>query len=360
MATFFQRVRRAIVTELSPPQAPTAAPPAPASPVETTAQPAAHIPLDVASVRVVAPWALVAPAGRPDPAAVARVADAVRRARDDATPVQVHLHLDGAEAPGDWALRETAEHYAATVGALARELGQRGAAPDVWLTLVRPWASIVEGPPAPPYALTSAHVARAHHAVLGHGLAALALRAADPAARVGIVLDQVVHVPTDDERSADLHAVHDADTRRNHLLLGPVQEGALPVDLVAELRGEVDFSPVRPGDLGRARARIDVLGVAVPRVWRLAGAAQGADAAEVTGPAERATALRDLLRAFDVAHEGLPLLVDAAGTAEQCPEHLPAHLLGDVVRGARADEIPVLPVARAVERVGRAPTDGAP
>ena len=355
--------------------------------VELTGRRELALPLGTRSVRLVVPWSRLQPTGEgePDEAVVAEVAGAVREiraaaeryaataartdekvAQEAADPTEIHLHLAAEAVPatlaeaGGWARRGNAEAYARAVEDLAAALGGLGAAPDLWFTLVRPWAQIVldprnpAGATAPPWELTSEHVARAHHAALGHGLAVDALRALDPRTRVGIVLDQAVHVPADEERSADLTAVHDADVRRNHLLLGPLLEGALPVDLVSGLRGAVDFSVVRPGDLARARARLDVLGVAAPTVWRLTG---GGAPEEVTDPAEHGAALFDLLRALDIAHEGLPLLLDvgkagfgpdgtgdADGQVGQGGQDGQGGTLHSAVRRARSDAIPVIQV----------------
>ena len=103
-----------------------------------------------------------------------------------------------------------------------------------------------------------------------------------------------------------------------------------------------------------SRTPTDVLGVAAPTVWRLTG---GGAPEEVTDPAEHGAALFDLLRALDIAHEGLPLLLDvgkagfgpdgtgdADGQVGQGGQDGQGGTLHSAVRRARSDAIPVIQV----------------
>lgn len=258
-----------------------------------------------------------------------RVADEIWTARAHGT--ETHLALDLTAL--DLAERASALSVGPAVRALRDELAARDALPDLWFTLVEPWRTLVAphartsgtdgaagtgGAGAPPWLGDSGIVTRAHHAALAHGVAIEALRETNPAVRVGVVLDLAVHIAADEEHGPDLDAVHAANLVRNHLLVGPLLEGALPVELVRETAREADWSVVRPGDLARVRARIDVLGMTPPEAWVLAGRPHPAlleSPVQVRRavPSDAARALHDQLRAFDVAHEGTPLLVDLRG-----------------------------------------------
>ena len=264
-----------------------------------------------------------------------------------AGPVEVHLALDLRGL--DLARREEALGVGPVLGALRAELAGAGALPDLWLTLVEPWAALVaapgaEGSAAPPWLGDPGIVVRAHHAVLAHGAAVAALRVADDATRIGVVLDLAVHIAADDDHGPDHDAVHAANLVRNHLLVGPLLEGALPVELVRETAREAPWSVVLPGDLARVRVRLDVLGMTPPEAWVLDARPHPAllgSPVEVrrADPADAAQALHDQLRAFDVAHEGTPLVVDLRGLPDA--GGVTRELAEAALARAREDEIPV-------------------
>ncbi len=89
---------------------------------------------------------------------------------------------------GGWPVRDTAEHFAAYASVVADRLGDRV---HHWTTLNEPlcsaWIGHLEGVMAPGLTDLTAAVRASYHLLLGHGLAAQAIRAAAPGAELGIV-----------------------------------------------------------------------------------------------------------------------------------------------------------------------------
>ena len=91
---------------------------------------------------------------------------------------------------GGWAVRDTAERFAEYAAIVAEALGDRVTR---WITLNEPQVVASHGyrtgEHAPGMRDAAAAAAATHHLLLGHGLAAQALRAAAPGSPVGITLD---------------------------------------------------------------------------------------------------------------------------------------------------------------------------
>jgi len=159
---------------------------------------------------------------------------------------------------GGWPERETAEHFAAYASVVAERLGDRV---QHWTTLNEPlcsaWIGHLEGTMAPGWTDLTAAVRASYHLLLGHGLAAQAIRAAAPSARVGIVNNlSTIHAATD--RPEDLRAARRMDGHTNRWWLDPVHGRGFPADM-REVYG-VEL-PEKQGDLETIAAPLDWLGL---------------------------------------------------------------------------------------------------
>ncbi|MCO6752122.1 beta-glucosidase [Streptomyces sp. IpFD-1.1] len=177
------------------------------------------------------------------------------------TPNVTLYHWDLPQAlqdRGGWPARETAEHFAAYASTVAERLGDRVSR---WATLNEPlcsaWIGHLEGTMAPGLRDIDAAVKASYHLLLGHGLAAQAVRAACPHAKIGIVNNlSTVHAATDSE--ADQAAARRMDGHTNRWWLDPVHGRGFPADM-REVYG-VDL-PERPGDLDTIAQRLDWIGL---------------------------------------------------------------------------------------------------
>ncbi|MGW8760531.1 GH1 family beta-glucosidase [Streptomyces albidoflavus] len=177
------------------------------------------------------------------------------------TPNVTLYHWDLPQAlqdRGGWPARETAEHFAAYASTVAERLGDRVSR---WATLNEPlcsaWIGHLEGTMAPGLRDIDAAVKASYHLLLGHGLAARAVRAASPHAKIGIVNNlSTVYAATDSE--ADQAAARRMDGHTNRWWLDPVHGRGFPADM-REVYG-VDL-PERPGDLDTIAQRLDWIGL---------------------------------------------------------------------------------------------------
>ncbi|USQ85589.1 GH1 family beta-glucosidase [Streptomyces phaeoluteigriseus] len=155
---------------------------------------------------------------------------------------------------GGWTSRETAEHLAAYASAVAGRLGDRVTR---WATLNEPlcsgWIGHLEGRMAPGLTDLTAAVHASYHLLLGHGLAAQAIRAAVPGAQVGLVTNHST-VETASTRPEDLAAATRMDGHTNRWWLDPVYGRGFPADM-RELYG-VEL-PERAGDLETIAVPLD-------------------------------------------------------------------------------------------------------
>ncbi|MFE4259174.1 GH1 family beta-glucosidase [Streptomyces sp. NPDC056883] len=173
------------------------------------------------------------------------------------TPSVTLYHWDLPQAlqdRGGWTVRETAEHLAAYTSAVAERLGDRV---TQWATLNEPlcsgWIGHLEGRMAPGLTDLTAAVRASYHLLLGHGLAAQAIRAAAPGAQIGLVTNHSTVVPASDAPE-DVAAAVRMDGHTNRWWLDPVYGRGFPTDM-RELYG-VEL-PERPGDLETIAAPLD-------------------------------------------------------------------------------------------------------
>ena len=179
-------------------------------------------------------------------------------------PVVTLYHWDlpqSLEDLGGWTNRLTAEAFAEYAQIVYARLGDRV---RTWTTLNEPWCSAYlgysSGRHAPGRREPATSFAAVHHLLLGHGLAARALRAGG-APSVSITLNPSVVFPVDPESAADREAVRIIDGLSNRMFFDPLLKGQYPADMLAHMARFTDLSYIRDGDLATINAPIDVLGV---------------------------------------------------------------------------------------------------
>ncbi|GAB2595699.1 beta-glucosidase [Paractinoplanes abujensis] len=179
-------------------------------------------------------------------------------------PVVTLYHWDlpqTLEDLGGWANRLTAEAFAEYAQIVHARLGDRV---KTWTTLNEPWCSAYlgygSGVHAPGKQDPAAVFAAVHHLLLGHGLAARALRSAG-AQSISITLNPNVALPVDPSSAADLEAVRIIDGLSNRLFLDPLFKGQYPADMLEHMSRFTDLAYIADGDLATINAPIDVLGI---------------------------------------------------------------------------------------------------
>ena len=175
-------------------------------------------------------------------------------------PVPTLFHWDlpqALEDRGGFRSRECAWWFADYAAMLAAEFGDRVTR---WATFNEPWCYAflghAAGLHAPGLNDPAAAVAVAHHELLGHGLALVAMRAARSNLSLGVVLN-VSPVHRDDSLTDD--DVRRIDGTLNRWFLDPVLAGRYPVDVIEDLGVLADC--VRPGDEALIGVPLDWLGV---------------------------------------------------------------------------------------------------
>jgi beta-glucosidase len=162
---------------------------------------------------------------------------------------------------GGWTVRATAEAFAEYAQIVHARLGDRV---RTWTTLNEPWCSAflgyAAGIHAPGFTDPAAAFAAVHHLLLGHGLAARALRSAG-ARSVGITLNPASVSPLDPDSAVDQHAARLVDGLHNRIFLDPLLRGRYPDDMRAHMARFRDLSFIADGDEAIINAPIDVLGV---------------------------------------------------------------------------------------------------
>jgi beta-glucosidase len=231
---------------------------------------------------------------------------------------------DELEQAGGWPARDTADRFAEYAGLVVGALGDRV---RFWTTLNEPWCSAflgyASGAHAPGRHEPAASVAAAHHLLLGHGLAAQALRAGG-AEQVGITLNFTPALPADDH-PAVLDAARRVDGLHNRFFLDALVRGRYPDDVRADLAALTDFGFERDGDAATIAAPLDLLGVNYyTRQVVSTSAMPGAAVVETSPPEGRLTemgwavdpdGLGDLLRRLHREYGDLPLYVTENGAA---------------------------------------------
>jgi beta-glucosidase len=221
--------------------------------------------LGVGGYRFSLAWPRIQPAGS-GPASLAgldfydRLTDALL-ARG-ITPVPTLFHWDlpqPLEDAGGWLARDTAARFAEYAGLAAQRLADRI---PLWITLNEPFVVTAYGYAlgihAPGRSLMLDALPTAHHQLLGHGLAAAALRAAG-VRQVAIANNYSPAWPATDS-AADKAAAYAYDLLHNRLYTDPLLLGAYP-ELSPYGIGPEGLDCIRDGDLAVIAAPLDALGV---------------------------------------------------------------------------------------------------
>jgi beta-glucosidase len=164
---------------------------------------------------------------------------------------------------GGWRDRDTASRFAEYAGICSDAFGDRV---RDWVTVNEPWIVGVLGHQlglhAPGETDLAGSVRAMHHLLLGHGLAARALRGGGRShTRVGVAYSLFPHTPATDAE-ADHAAAYASDGYVNRWFLDPVHGRGYPEDMRAEWEraaGPLDF--VADGDLATIAAGSDFIGV---------------------------------------------------------------------------------------------------
>jgi beta-glucosidase len=219
--------------------------------------------LNVAAYRFSVSWPRVVPAGDgpANPAGLAfydRLVDALLEAGITPYPTLYHWDLpQSLQDRGGWTARETAEHFAVYAAHVTAALGDRV---RNWSTLNEPrcsaWIGHLEGRHAPGIADIRAAVPASYHLLLGHGLAAQAIRASVPGARIGLVNLLSACEPAS-SRPEDIAAAGRFDGHANRWWLDPVHGRGFPEDMLAVYGTGL---PERTGDLEAIATPLDWLG----------------------------------------------------------------------------------------------------
>ncbi|MBY8873011.1 beta-glucosidase [Micromonospora sp. PLK6-60] len=234
---------------------------------------------------------------------------------------------------GGWTSRNTAAHLADYAVAVHSRLGDRI---RTWTTLNEPWCSAYlgygNGLHAPGERDAGAAFRAVHHLLLGHGLAARALRAAG-AEVVGITLNPADVRPADPDSAADAAAVRLVDGLHNRIFLDPLTGAGYPADVLEHVSRMVEPDFIRDGDEKTIAAPIDLLGVnfyAPTYVAGRAGAAGGSAWPGTEGSVEflppvgpltdmgwmiEPASLTRLLERIATDYPGLPLIITENGAA---------------------------------------------
>ncbi|HZC25821.1 MAG TPA: GH1 family beta-glucosidase [Actinopolymorphaceae bacterium] len=163
---------------------------------------------------------------------------------------------------GGWPLRDTAYRFADYAAAAHEHLADRI---HYWTTLNEPWCSAYlgygTGVHAPGLRDDRAALHAAHHLLLGHGLAAAAMRDSDGCeSEIGITLN-LWPVTAVSGSPGDVDAARRVDGICNRMFLDPVLRGAYPADVLEDVAGITDTSHIHPGDEKIIATPLDFLGV---------------------------------------------------------------------------------------------------
>ncbi|MEQ6902194.1 GH1 family beta-glucosidase [Nocardioides sp. YIM 152588] len=192
----------------------------------------------------------------------------------DQQPMVTLYHWDlpqALEDDGGWLNRDTIDHFAEYAAIVGERLADRV---EHWVPVNEPNVASMQGygvgEHAPGKSLVFDSLVVAHHLLLAHGRAAIALRAAG-ATSIGCANNHAPIWPASDD-PADVGASKLFDTLWNGQFAEPMLLGRYPADL-APLMEDV----VRDGDLATIRQPLDFYGINYYNPLRVAAAPDGAD-----------------------------------------------------------------------------------
>jgi len=246
-----------------------------------------------------------------------RLVDALLAADIQPFPTLYHWDLPQVlEDAGGWPVRATAEAFAEYAEVVAARLGDRV---TEWMTLNEPFVSAnhgyLTGEHAPGRRSLADGLAASHHLLVGHGMAMERVRAASPAARVGIVLNFTPVTPIGNSPAArDRQQL--VDELDNHWYVDPIGGLGYPQYAVERLAWAQD--EVVDGDMALISRQIDMLGINFytrQMVGAIEGEREGRGAATAMDWEIRPSALGDLLRGLHEAHHFQRYLITENGAA---------------------------------------------
>ncbi len=160
---------------------------------------------------------------------------------------------------GGWIHRDCAGWFSEFASLVANRLSDRVAD---WMTLNEPMVAAalgyVLGWHAPGYRTPWNFFKVIHHLMLGHGLAARAIKAASPDARVGIALDLRPICPLTDSEQ-DRRAARNADVFLRRTCLDPIFRGTYPLSFTR--RNRLVRARIQEGDLQTIATPLDYVGI---------------------------------------------------------------------------------------------------
>ncbi|MER6942822.1 GH1 family beta-glucosidase [Nonomuraea sp. NPDC000554] len=172
------------------------------------------------------------------------------------------------EDRGGWTSRDTAYRFAEYAQIVHERLGDRV---SHWTTLNEPWVAAYlgygNGVHAPGRRDPAAAMRAAHHLLLGHGLAARALREAGARSLMLVVNSAPVLTPAqvnDPEAApgeADAAAAHRIHALLTRQFLDPAVHGSYPAEVLDAAARNGGLGHVQDGDLELINAPIDQIGI---------------------------------------------------------------------------------------------------
>src|SRR5215469_13859052 len=234
------------------------------------------------------------------------------------SPAVTLFHWDTPQSlqdKGGWASRDTALRFAEYASIVGEALGDRV---PKWITLNEPHVVAHNGHRvgvhAPGLTDDAAAAAVTHHLLLGHGLAASALRAVVPAGtEVGITLSLTPIMLEPDADEALRHASRVTDASMNGIFLDPLLSGRYPEHALPSVLPPAEL--VKDGDMAIIVAPLDFLGVNYYRSVHL----RHGDPARLLRDEEPALPGLDGIVQFDpddLEHTNMGWLIDPEGLYE--------------------------------------------
>ena len=160
---------------------------------------------------------------------------------------------------GGWPSRSTAEAFVEYADTLSKRLGERV---KYWITFNEPFVSAFvgyqEGRHAPGHTDLGETLACAHHLLLAHGWSVPVIRANNPNAQLGIVLNVGATYPAS-QSYYDRAAAWELDGKIYRWFLDPLTARGYPDDIVAHYNQPMGF--IQEGDMEVIATFLDFLGV---------------------------------------------------------------------------------------------------
>jgi beta-glucosidase len=161
---------------------------------------------------------------------------------------------------GGWTNRDNLPYFADYAALMVKYLGDRI---HKWTTFNEPaviaWCGYISGTHAPGIVEDNKKASQViHNLLVAHGLAVQAIRAADPALEVGIVLSQWAQEPASDD-PADIAAAERQWNIGETSFLHPIFRGHYHPELVDSLGS--DAPEIKSGDMALISQKLDFLGI---------------------------------------------------------------------------------------------------